>query len=1357
MTSTRLADAISTADDGHLTLRLLGEPYLARRTPTGDEVRVLGKGKPLALIAYLSVIAQHEASREFLMDLLWGGNCVRDPAHSLRNVLLQIRNAGLDELLDATMSRCRLTRPLPSDLTALTVALQENRPADAIALFTGDFFADFAAPGCHEFELWADSVRHRVRSDVANALDVHVRRLLDSGRPRDAANAARSLVQIEPHGQRSRRALIEALLAAGEFGQALTETAVLAQWLSAEELDPEPATVALIAQARRERAATGVPPVAATDELRPDLIGREAEFAAIIAAWEAARQATTGFVGITAGAGIGKSRLLADIEQRLRSLRVRTVRIRALPGERDVPFALISALVTKLAALSGAAAVTPGTAGVLIGLNSALASVFNAPSDTSGLDLLLRRSRALHELLLCIADEKPTALLLDDLHWADDASVDALQAAFARLSVARVLVVVAERPGARIALPADRTVALVLAPLTEAQVDALVGSIRPLPDVAWRGEVIGALHAASRGIPLFVLLALRDVLQAGLLRAGADEWTCNDPPALIRHLTDGNAMSRSLGALSPLALRFVASLALAGRALPARLLAAAADGTEAPAIHEALVEAERHALIVRDGDRYALAHDLIADAVLGLITLDDRTEWTRELGFACVRDSDARWLARGARLLASVVSPFELASALAPALQRTALPRNRTVATTLATWLGPSSEHRDLARAVARALPSRIRLRPFRRRLTFSVVGLVLMGTATAWRINHSPEPPDAVLRVFGRDAANHSTEWRLNIRGADWDPAHPLELRRGRPYFDSTRWLSSHSGANVDPRNGTMLEERVFNDSGASEVTAVAEDGGVQRLTHSTGDDVPGSWSPDMRAVTFASSRWSAERHHAIAVLDLSSGLVRRVTRNLDRETAPQWSPDGSRLAFLRQPLDGRPRQLCVIDIDGERERCTNLSRTEAPDILGWSSASTLMVTIGAFDRTSRLVAFSPDSTWRRDTLATALGSATISPFGDWVAWQESAAGDGLVRVAPLQRMERSRTLEVPSSGRVFRTLTWGATGHPRPFVDSLVFARSVDTLYVGVPHHLEVLAAWSDGRRSTAPNAHWHSRDAAIQTDSLNVLIARIPGRFTVQATTGGWRTASHVLVVLPRREQVVLDERWADLARWRVFGDPTPRIVADKQRGPAFSNEGDGSYFSGAYLRRSFAFHRGLALDATVRTPVNELQWQLLATELRVAEPEHMLARWDHRTGYLPFTGKVKGLQSCLLIYPYTEGVEGRQGLQIGDAIVRLDAATQRWLVSGTPYSVRLQILPDGRCGAAINGVPIGLSGASIGRGSVLTPLTYGSTWRTKLLLGPLRVIDGVPSDIDWSRFRSPTVLHLPPPRTTPRSPK
>ncbi|MHB1070915.1 MAG: AAA family ATPase, partial [Gemmatimonadaceae bacterium] len=672
---------------GSLTLRLLGEPSLYGAGEAGIEQRLLGVGKPLALLTYLAVSPQHEATRDFLADLLWGGDSVSDPAHSLRNALVSIKNVIGHDVIEASASRCRLRRSIPSDLDALEEALRGGRLGEVTTRYTGEFFAGFAAPGCQQFELWCESVRHRLRTDVANAADVLARQLLDAGHSRDAVQLARRMAEIEPFGQRARRILLEALIAGGDDLGALTEAAVIEQWLQTEELDAEPATKALIAQARKGRSTGRRTSGETRSPLTPDLVGREAEFTDIVAAWDRARSSGPVFVAVTAGAGVGKSRLLADAANRLRAERGRVVEVRALPGERELPFVLLAALVAALAPLVEVASVSKSAARVLASLDPSLADRYGVTPDTGVGDQLLRRAFALRELLGAIAERKPTAVFIDDLHWADDASVDAILAALTRLSDSRVLIVTASRPGMRHPLPPERTEDRALQPLSTDQLGQLVASIRPLPNKDWATDVSRCLQVASGGIPLFAILALRGAEDAGLLVAGETEWECPDPAALVGHLTQGTVLSQSLRDISPRAARALALLAIAGRPVPVSLLHEVGTEPTTEPGGESLADLERRALIIRRGDNCSITHDLVTDATLAALSDADRVQWSVELGATMLATGELPWIERGVRLLADVEPPEALARRLTPLLRALPAAHGVSMQRLLASWL----------------------------------------------------------------------------------------------------------------------------------------------------------------------------------------------------------------------------------------------------------------------------------------------------------------------------------------------------------------------------------------------------------------------------------------------------------------------------------------------------------------------------------------------------------------------------------------------------------------------------------------------------------------------------------------------
>ena len=131
-----------------------------------------------------------------------------------------------------------------------------------------------------------------------------------------------------------------------------------------------------------------------------ELVGREREFATVIQAWSDVKRGRGRRIQLIAPAGLGKTRLLSDTANRLRTLGARVVALRAKPGERDVPYALAGELALALGSLPGAAGVAPATAsepirarrsGVTAGLGASSISFWcrlcteqsRSPSDTT--------------------------------------------------------------------------------------------------------------------------------------------------------------------------------------------------------------------------------------------------------------------------------------------------------------------------------------------------------------------------------------------------------------------------------------------------------------------------------------------------------------------------------------------------------------------------------------------------------------------------------------------------------------------------------------------------------------------------------------------------------------------------------------------------------------------------------------------------------------------------------------------------------------------------------------------------------------------------------------------------------------
>jgi hypothetical protein len=151
-------------------------------------------------------------------------------------------------------------------------------------------------------------------------------------------------------------------------------------------------------------------------------------------------------------------------------------------------------------------------------------------------------------------------------------------------------------------------------------------------------------------------------------------------------------------------------------------------------------------------------------------------------------------------------------------------------------------------------------------------------------------------------------------------------------------------------------------------------------------------------------------------------------------------------------------------------------------------------------------------------------------------------------------------------------------------------------------------------------------------------------------------------------------------------------------------------------------------------------------LACAPARTASREHLLdllwgdveriATWDHVTGGLP---EVAGRSDmCRVWFPGS-----REGAAYGDSIgfaagaTRITLRVPDVLSSGEWFDARLQLLPDGRCAFALNGVPLVVSAHRAFRVPVARLVLSGNSEWTKILVGETTLREGVADDIDWSK--------------------
>jgi ATP/maltotriose-dependent transcriptional regulator MalT len=346
--------------------------------------------------------------------------------------------------------------------------------------------------------------------------------------------------------------------------------------------------------------------------------------------------------------GIGKTRLLSELDARaeLRGYVILTGSASEL--ERELPFSVfVHALDQYLESLE------PGRlSGLDADVQAELAHVFPSLAALEGetepapQHERYRSHRAVRELLEELAQRRPVVLMLDDFHWADSASGELLRALLRRPPAGPVLTAVALRP--------HQTPERLAAALAREQREAMLTRIelRPLTPLEAR-ELLGAgvdaagaaaLFEESGGNPFYLEQLARSLSRAGGRIAGPYGQTARAaigvPSAVAAALWEEFAL------LSREARLVLEGAAVAGDPFEPELAAAAAATSEATAMRavDALLELD----LVRATEvprRFRFRHPLVRTAVYEATA----GGWRLEAHERCAKALAARGVTAAAR------------------------------------------------------------------------------------------------------------------------------------------------------------------------------------------------------------------------------------------------------------------------------------------------------------------------------------------------------------------------------------------------------------------------------------------------------------------------------------------------------------------------------------------------------------------------------------------------------------------------------------------------------------------------------------------------------------------------------------
>ncbi len=415
----------------------------------------------------------------------------------------------------------------------------------------------------------------------------------------------------------------------------------------------------------------------------PVLVGRHAESAAIVGAVTAARGGRGAAVFVIGAAGIGKSRLVADVVADAARCGTRVLRGRASSGASAAPFRPLTEAVFSALRTEGA----PGSAdlGPYWPALSRLAHLDPPDAPGSADESLVIRAEAVLRLLTLLGAESGCVLVLEDLHEADAdtlAVVDYLVDNVADQPVLLLATLRTEASDARNladAATARRAARIVqLDRLGAPQVSQLAAhclraQVDDLPPAALR-----QLHRTADGTPFVVEELLSAMVRSGSLAADGDRWGWDATITTAVPDTLMAAVRQRVERLGPASVAVLEAAAVLGPRFPIGIAAEMAGVAPLNALR-VLRPAFEAELVIADesGDPgwYAFRHSLVVEAILGRLLPGERVALSRtaaeavETSSADLRDD---WCQLAAELWTAGGEPERAASLFARAGRETA-------------------------------------------------------------------------------------------------------------------------------------------------------------------------------------------------------------------------------------------------------------------------------------------------------------------------------------------------------------------------------------------------------------------------------------------------------------------------------------------------------------------------------------------------------------------------------------------------------------------------------------------------------------------------------------------------------------